>query len=160
MSVNFGEPLFDRPGDAVPMALSEIGLPPEALQLEITERVVMSNAEFALGKLQRLRDLGVGFAIDDYGTGYSCLYYLKRMPVNCLKIDRTFVAGLGRDRGDTAIVSGTIDLAHALGLEVVAEGVETEDQLDKLRDLGCDMAQGFFLSVPLPAGEIPALLTR
>ena len=160
VSVNFSTSQFDRQADSVPKVLSEIGLPPEALQLEITERAVMSNAEFALGKLQRLRDLGIGFAIDDYGTGYSCLYYLKRMPVNCLKIDRSFIAGLGQDRGDTAIVSGTIDLAHALGLEVVAEGVETEQQLGELERLGCDMAQGFLLSVPLRGEEIPDLLAR
>ena len=160
VSVNFSTSQFDRQADSVPKILSEIGLPPEALQLEITERAVMNNAEFALGKLRRLRGLGIGFAIDDYGTGYSCLYYLKRMPVNCLKVDRSFIAGLGRDRGDTAIVSGTIDLAHALGLEVVAEGVETDDQLAKLRELGCDMAQGFLLSAPLVGEEIFDLLDR
>jgi len=109
--------------------LRETGLPPESVQLEITERAVMDDAEFSIGKLQRLKDLGIGFAIDDYGTGYSCLYYLKRMPVDILKIDGCFVSGLGKDPGDEAIVSGTIDLAHALGLRVVAEGVETAEQL-------------------------------
>lgn len=89
----------------------------------------MDDAEFSIGKLQRLKDLGIGFAIDDHGTGYSCLYYLKRMPVDILKIDGCFVSGLGKDPGDEAIVSGTIDLAHALGLRVVAEGVETAEQL-------------------------------
>ncbi len=120
----------------------------------------MDDAEFSIGKLQRLKDLGVGFAIDDYGTGYSCLYYLKRMPVDSLKIDCSFVAGLGKDPGDEAIVSGIIDLAHALGLKVVAEGVETAEQLAKLEELGCDLAQGYFLSEPLSVAQASELLAH
>ena len=92
--MNISTSQFERQADSV----SKIGLPPGGLQLEITERAVMDKAEFALGKLKQPRDLGIGFAIDAYGTGYSCLYYLERMPVNSLKIDRSFVAGLGRDR--------------------------------------------------------------
>jgi EAL domain-containing protein (putative c-di-GMP-specific phosphodiesterase class I) len=115
----------------------------------VTERAVMDDAEFAIGKLQRLKALGMSFAIDDYGTGYSCLNYLKRMPVDSLKIDGSFVAGLGRDPGDDAIVSGTIDLAHALGLKVVAEGVETAEQSTRLQELNCDLAQGYYFSEPL-----------
>ena len=120
---------------------------------------VMDDAEFSIGKLQQLKDLGVGFAIDDYGTGYSCRYYLKRLPVDSLKIDGSFVVSLGENPGDEAIVSGTIDLAHALGLRVVAEGVETAEQLAKLKELNCDMAQGFYLSEPLSAEEASDLLT-
>ncbi len=120
----------------------------------------MDDAEFAIGKLDRLKGLGMGFAIDDFGTGYSCLYYLKRMPVDSLKIDGSFVAGLGKDSGDDAIVSGTIDLAHALGLKVVAEGVETAEQFARLEAMGCDLAQGTFFAAPLPVGEASDLLAN
>jgi diguanylate cyclase (GGDEF)-like protein/PAS domain S-box-containing protein len=160
MCVNFSASQFVYQADLIPKVLSDTGLDPENLQLEITERAVMDDAEFSIGKLQRLKGLGMGFAIDDYGTGYSCLYYLKRMPVDSLKIDRSFVAGLGKDPGDDAIVSGTIDLAHALGLKVVAEGVETAEQLARLEDLGCDLAQGFFLSEPLSVEEASDLLAN
>jgi EAL domain-containing protein (putative c-di-GMP-specific phosphodiesterase class I) len=118
----------------------------------------MDDAEFSIGKLQRLKALGMSLAIDDYGTGYSCLYYLKHMPVDSLKIDGAFVAGLGTDSGDDAIVSGTINLAHALGLEVVAEGVETAQQLARLKELNCDLAQGYYFSEPLTADEASELL--
>jgi EAL domain-containing protein (putative c-di-GMP-specific phosphodiesterase class I) len=159
MCVNFSASQFAYHADLIPKVLGDTGLDPNVLQLEITERAVMDDAEFSIGKLQRLKNLGVGFAIDDYGTGYSCLYYLKRMPVDSLKIDGSFVAGLGEDPGDEAIVSGTIDLAHALGLRVVAEGVETAEQLARLKELNCDMAQGFYLSEPLSAEEASDLLT-
>lgn len=102
----------------------------------------------------------MGFAIDDYGMGHSCLYYLKRMPLDSLKIDRAFAAGLGEDLGDEAIVSGTIGLAHALVLKVVAEGVETADQLAKLRELGCDLAQGSHFAEPLASEAITKLLDK
>ncbi len=138
--------------------MNETGLDPSGLQLEITERAVMDDAEFSLGKLKKLKGLGVSFAIDDYGMGYSCLYYLKRMPVDSLKIDRAFITGLGEDPGDKAIVSGTIGLAHALGLKVTAEGVETAGQLAELKELGCDLAQGFHFAEPLPGEAIPELL--
>ena len=134
--------------------LSNTGLDPQSLQLEITERVVMDDAEYSIEQLKNLKDLGVGVSIDDYGMGYSCLYYLKHMPVDSLKIDQTFIAGLGKDAGDEAIVSGTISLAHALGLKVIAEGVETEEQLARLQDLGCDLAQGYYFSEPVPGETI------
>ncbi len=158
MCVNFSASQFVYQADLIPKVLSDTGLDPEGLRLEITERAVMDDAEFSIGKLQRLKDLGVGFAIDDYGTGYSCLYYLKRMPVDSLKIDGSFVAGLGKDPGDDAIVSGTIDLAHALGLKVVAEGVETAEQHRKLKELNCDLAQGYYFSEPLPVDAASDLL--
>jgi len=159
MCVNFSASQFVYQADLIPKVLSDTGLDPEGLRVEITERAVMDDAEFSIGKLQRLKDLGVSFAIDDYGTGYSCLYYLKRMPVDSLKIDGSFVAGLGKDPGDDAIVSGTIDLAHALGLKVVAEGVETAEQLARLEELGCDLAQGFYLCEPLSVEEALDFLT-
>jgi diguanylate cyclase (GGDEF)-like protein/PAS domain S-box-containing protein len=158
MSVNFSASQFVHQADLIPKVLHDTGLDPRALVIEITERAVMDDAEFALGKLQRMKDLGVSFIIDDYGTGYSCLQYLKLMPVDSLKIDGSFIAGLGRDWGDTAIVSGTIDLAHALRLTVIGEGVETAGQLERLRELECDLAQGFYLSEPLAEGEIRELL--
>ena len=158
MTVNFSASQFARQSELIPKVLAETGLDPQALAIEITERAVMDDAEFALGKLKRLKDLGVSFGVDDYGTGYSCLRYLKLMPVDFLKIDRSFVAGLGEDPGDGAIVSGTINLAHALGLRVVAEGVEIAAQLSRLKDLDCDLAQGFHLYEPLPADEVSDLL--
>jgi EAL domain-containing protein (putative c-di-GMP-specific phosphodiesterase class I) len=158
MCVNFSASQFTYQADLVPKVLSETGLDPECLRLEITERAVMDDAEFSMGKLQRLKALGISFAIDDFGTGYSCLYYLKRMPVDSLKIDGSFVAGLGKDPGDDAIVSGTIDLAHALGLKVVAEGVETAEQAARLEELNCDLAQGHYFSKPLSVEEASDLL--
>jgi EAL domain-containing protein (putative c-di-GMP-specific phosphodiesterase class I) len=158
MSVNFSASQFSRQPDLIPTVLNETELEPSALQLEITERAVMDNAEYSIGKLKKLKELGVSFAIDDYGMGYSCLYYLKRMPVDFLKIDRSFIVGLGQDPGDKAIVFGTIGLAHALGLKVVAEGVETEEQLAKLKEVGCDLAQGYHFAKPLPGEEAERLL--
>ncbi len=157
-SVNFSASQFSRQPDLIPKVLNDTGLDPGALQLEITERAVMDDAEFSLGKLQMLKGLGVRFAIDDYGMGYSCLYYLKRMPVDYLKIDRSFITGLGEDPGDEAIVSGTVSLAHALGLKVVAEGVETEEQLAKLKELRCDLAQGYYFTKALPSEAAEKLL--
>jgi diguanylate cyclase (GGDEF)-like protein len=160
MSVNLSASQFSHQSDLIPELLDDTGLDPRSLQLELTERAVMDDAEFALAELQRLKDLGVGLAIDDFGMGYSCLYYLKRMPVDSLKIDRSFIAGLGEDPGDEAIVSGTIGLAHALDLRVVAEGVETADQLAKLKELGCDLAQGYYLAEPSTGERMSALLTE
>ena len=161
MSVNFSASQFSRQPDLIPKVLNEIGLEPNALQLEITERAVMDDAEYSIGKLKKLKGQGVSFAIDDYGMGYSCLYYLKRMPVDFLKIDRSFIIGLGeRDSGDEAIVSGTISLAHALGLKVVAEGVETEEQLAKLKEVGCDLGQGYHFAEPLPGDEAQRVLVE
>jgi diguanylate cyclase (GGDEF)-like protein/PAS domain S-box-containing protein len=158
MCVNFSASQFAYQADLIPKVLGDADLDPEGLRLAITERAVMDDAEFAIGKLQRLKALGMSFAIDDYGTGYSCLYYLKRMPVDSLKIDGSFVAGLGKDPGDDAIVSGTIDLAHALGLKVVAEGVETTEQSTRLQELNCDLAQGSSFSEPLSVDETSELL--
>jgi diguanylate cyclase (GGDEF)-like protein/PAS domain S-box-containing protein len=160
MSVNLSAAQFAHQPDLIPQILNNTGLHPEGLQLEITERAVMDDAEFALGKLQSLKGLGVSFAIDDYGTGYSCLYYLKRMPVDFLKIDRTFIAGLGNDPGDQAIVAGTIGMGHALGLKVVGEGVETAEQLRRLREMGCDLAQGFYFAEPLPGEAAERMLVE
>ena len=133
-------------------ALDGGGIEPSSLCLEITETALMADPAAGLKVLQDLRSLGVRLAIDDFGTGYSSLSYLKRFPVDVLKIDRSFVDGLGDDPEDTAIVTAIISLARALGLRVVAEGVETKRQLAELRRLGCDRAQGFMFARPRPAG--------
>jgi len=108
--------------------------------------------------LQKLKDLGVNIAIDDFGTGYSSLSYLRRFPVDFLKIDRSLIQGLGQNPRDEAIVSAVITLAHSLDERVVAEGVETERQLDCLREIGCDFAQGYYFAKTLPANEVGTLL--
>jgi len=128
------------------------------LDLEITESVVMENAASTLTMLQKLKDLGVNIAIDDFGTGYSSLSYLRRFPVDFLKIDRSLIQGLGQNPRDEAIVSAVITLAHSLDERVVAEGVETERQLDCLREIGCDFAQGYYFAKTLPANEVGTLL--
>ncbi len=115
LSVNLSASQFVQQPDLVPEALEDTGLEASALQLEITERAVMDDVEFAIDKLKELKDLGVSLAIDDFGMGYSCLYHLKHMPIDFLKIDRSFIVGLGEDQGDEAIVSGTVRLAHTLG---------------------------------------------
>jgi diguanylate cyclase (GGDEF)-like protein len=134
--------------------LSRTGLPPEYLTLEITESALMEDAASALGVLRALKEIGVLLAIDDFGTGYSSLSYLQRFPLDFLKVDRSFVEALGVNSEGEEIVCAVINLAHALGLKVVAEGVETAEQLEILRSLRCDLAQGFLFSRPLPATEI------
>ncbi|HEU4674949.1 MAG TPA: EAL domain-containing protein [Motilibacteraceae bacterium] len=149
----------------VARALEESGLPPERLHLEITETALMADVGASAEALSRLVDLGVGVDIDDFGTGYSSLAYLQRLPVSRLKVDRSFVARIGRTASDDALVRMVVQLAHSLGLRVVAEGVETHEQLQRLRAMGCDSAQGFLLCPPvttaamvqrvLPDGRLP-----
>ena len=133
---------------------------PESIVLEITESLLMDDVEFSHQTLARLKRLRVQLAVDDFGTGYSSLSYLRSFPVDLLKVDRSFVAGLGAEGGDEAIVAAIIRLAHTLGLEAVAEGVETPAQLARLRALGCNLAQGFYLARPMPADDAFASLTR
>jgi diguanylate cyclase (GGDEF)-like protein/PAS domain S-box-containing protein len=139
-------------------ALESSGIHPGRLVLEVTESALMANAEMAVACLNDLKGLGVRLAIDDFGTGYSSLVYLKRMPVDAIKVDRSFVDGLGDDAEDTAIVSSVVSLAHAVGVQAIAEGVETAEQQAHLQELGCDLAQGFLWSRPVPASELRALL--
>jgi diguanylate cyclase (GGDEF)-like protein/PAS domain S-box-containing protein len=127
---------------------------PSHLLLEITETALMADPNGALASLTALKNLGVGLAVDDFGTGYSSLTYLKTFPIDELKIDRSFINGLGSDSGDSAIVGSCIDLAHAVGILAVAEGVETAGQVRTLKAMGCDLAQGYHFARPLPA---PAL---
>ena len=141
-------------------ALAESGLEPRALELEITESIAMENAELTIETLTRLRALGVTIAIDDFGTGHSSLSYLKRFPIDALKIDRGFVADLPDGFEDAAIVRSVIQLAHGLNLRVVAEGVETEEQLEFLRGHGCREVQGFLFGYPVPAAELERQLLQ
>lgn len=144
----------------VESALGSGGSTPEHVCLEITETTLMVDMETSLNVLRNLSDLGVELAIDDFGTGYSSLSYLKQLPVDILKIDRSFVEGLGRDPDDTSIVSAIVSLASSLGLDVTAEGVETKLQYDELVRLGVKRAQGFLLGRPVPANELELLLEQ
>ena len=144
----------------VAAALRESRLPPELLELEITESMVMHDAPRLIRMLEELRQLGVQISVDDFGTGYSSLSYLKRFPVHRLKIDRSFVADVTRNPDDAAIVRTIIALGHNLGLCVVAEGVESDAQLEFLRANGCDEMQGFYFGLPLPVDRFEETLTR
>ena len=144
----------------VAAALKQHALPGAALELEVTESTAMRDPARTAAQLRDLRTLGVALAIDDFGTGYSSMAYLKQLPLSSLKLDRSFVMDIERDPNDAAISKATIQLAHSLGLAVVAEGVETAAQLQFLRELGCDAAQGYLIARPLPAPECEPLLRR
>ena len=146
--------------DEIVEALRNSELAPEALLLEITEGTLMDAAEAAVARLRNLKALGVKLAVDDFGTGYSSLSYLRRFPVDFLKIDRSFTHGLGRSLDDTVLVSGVISLARSLHLAVIAEGVETASQFERLEELGCDYAQGFYLARPLPSEDAARIMTQ
>ncbi|GAB3730788.1 hypothetical protein GCM10028794_06460 [Silanimonas algicola] len=138
--------------------LAETGVPPDRIELEVTESMVMQNAEQTLAVLHQLREVGVRVAIDDFGTGYSSLIYLKRLPIDTLKIDKAFIGDLTDDPDDKAITATIITMAHSLGLHVVAEGVETAAQLGYLRGQGCDEVQGYWLSRPLETPQAFAFI--
>ena len=144
----------------VAKVLDDTGLDPARVHFEITESVLMDDVERSSEQLHQLHELGVCLIVDDFGTGYSSLSYLSRFPVDLLKVDRSFVRGLGLDPADTAIVRAVITLAHNLGLRAVGEGVERPEHLDALRSLGCDLAQGFLLGRPQPGHAIGELLDR
>ena len=160
MSVNLSAKQFQNPKlvEEITQALDESGLAPSCLKLEITESTVMQDAPVTLTKLTELKELGVRLAIDDFGTGYSSLGYLKRFPVDTLKIDRSFVKGLSPDGGDNAIVRAVVTVAKSLNMDVTAEGVETEAQLAELRALGCDRWQGFLFARPVSPERVAPLL--
>ncbi|MDD5035833.1 MAG: EAL domain-containing protein, partial [Methylococcaceae bacterium] len=138
--------------------LEAMALPAQRLELEVTESLLMQNAEKSIPMLTELHRMGVKLAVDDFGTGYSSLAYLKRLPINYLKIDRSFVMNVTTDPDDASIAFAIINLAHNLRLTVIAEGIETEGQLEYLRRHGCDQMQGFYFSRPLPADEFAELL--
>jgi len=156
VSVNLSVRDLQRPGlaAAIGATLEQHELPAARLQLEITEGSVMDQPDRALATLQELAAVGVGLSVDDFGTGYSSLAYLQRLPVNELKIDRSFVLGLAGNPSDGEIVRSTVGLGHNLGLSIVAEGVEDERSLAFLRNVGCDIAQGFFIARPMPGDAV------
>jgi diguanylate cyclase (GGDEF)-like protein/PAS domain S-box-containing protein len=162
LSVNLSARQFLQPDLVahVKSALLETGMPASLLEFEITETSAMLNAEVTVATLRELKELGVRVAIDDFGVGHSSLGYLKRLPIDTLKIDQSFVRDITTDPDDAAIATAVIALAHTLKLSVVAEGVETPEQLAFLRDRGCDRMQGHLLSVPLPAAGCLAFLDR
>ncbi len=159
VSVNLSAREFETLGlvEDVERILAETGLPSSALEIEITESVVMDQSEAGIRTLRRLRDLGVRLVLDDFGTGYSSLAYLKHLPLDTIKIDRSFVAGIDA-AADRSIVDAVIALAHGLGIGVVAEGIETDRQAERLRELGCDLGQGFLFARPMPAESVRRVL--
>jgi EAL domain-containing protein (putative c-di-GMP-specific phosphodiesterase class I) len=134
--------------------LEATGVRSRSLKLEVTESALMTDPQRALGSLARLRAIGVEIAIDDFGTGHASLSYLKQMPVEEIKLDRSFVRDMRTDKQDYTIVRSTIELAHDLGLRVIAEGVEDQATWDLLVELGCDLAQGYHMSRPLPEADL------
>jgi diguanylate cyclase (GGDEF)-like protein len=160
VSVNVSARQFQQPDfvNVVETYLQQSGLAPDRLKLEITESVAVQDKDMVIARLKWLKDLGVKLAIDDFGTGCSSLSYLKRFPVDTLKIDRSFIVGLGLSPEDTAIVSAVIAFAKALTLTVTAEGVETTAQLEHLRLLGAEQGQGYLFSRPVPAEAVEPLL--
>jgi EAL domain-containing protein (putative c-di-GMP-specific phosphodiesterase class I) len=140
--------------------MARYGVTAAELEVELTESVLMADPQRANEVLGRLHRMGMRISIDDFGTGYSSLSYLKRFPAETVKIDRSFINGLPADSEDVAITQAVIAMAHSLGMAVVAEGVETREQLALLRQLGCDGAQGYLLGCPVPAAEMAARLTR
>ena len=143
--------------DRVAALIAKAGVPPATLTLEITESGVMTDPEAAIAMLRGLRHVGVRLSVDDFGTGYSSLSYLKRLPVDEVKLDRSFVLNMTGDVNDAAIDRSTIELAHNLGLQLVAEGVEDQETHELLTALGCDLAQGYHLARPMPADEVAGL---
>jgi EAL domain-containing protein (putative c-di-GMP-specific phosphodiesterase class I) len=144
----------------IPRLLEATGVDARLLELEITESMLMLDPARAKATLERLSAIGLSLSVDDFGTGYSSLANLKRLPVDGIKIDKSFVIDMPHDASDAAIVRSTIDLAHNLGLRVVAEGVESHEAWRRLEDLGCDLAQGFHVSRPIPAEAMTRLLVE
>jgi EAL domain-containing protein (putative c-di-GMP-specific phosphodiesterase class I) len=138
--------------------LKESRFDPNLLELEITESAALRNAELTQDILRRLVKMGIRIAIDDFGTGYSSLTYLKQLPIQAVKIDRSFVRDLATDQNDAVIATAIINMAHILDLNVVAEGVETQDQLDFIKAKGCDEFQGYLLAKPMPASGLTTVL--
>jgi diguanylate cyclase (GGDEF)-like protein len=165
IAVNVSALQFTQPNFAaiVSAALARHGIDPHLIELEITESLLMSNTLEAAAKLNQLREIGVGVALDDFGTGYSSLAYLQRLPIDLLKIDRSFVKDIDAPNGadnSLPVIRAIISLGHALNKQVLAEGVETQRQRDLLASLGCDGIQGYFLGKPMPANKVPDILPK
>lgn len=146
--------------DTVSDALEKTGLPPHLLELELTESILLQNVEGVMNNLHALKSMGIKLSIDDFGTGYSSLSYLKRLAIDKLKIDQSFIRDLPTDKDDEAIVNTVVQLGHSLQLTVIAEGVENLEQIDLLQKYGCDEAQGYYFSKPVPAEQTLALLNK
>lgn len=161
MAVNISGSHFQERGfvDATQQVLAETGVEPEALELEITEGVIQ-HTDQTIATFKRLKALGINIAIDDFGTGYSCLSSLKQLPIDYLKVDSSFLHGLLENADDSIIIATIIGMGHALGLSVVAEGVEREDQVKYLYGIGCDLVQGYYFSKPVTADQIPELAVK
>lgn len=160
VSVNFSAQHFLKPNlvERVEYVLNQTGIERGWLQLEITESVLLDGFEEAIPILKQLKNLGIQLAIDDFGTGYSSLRYLKNLPLDVLKLDRSFVTGLEEDERLATIVSAVVNLGHSLNLSVVAEGVESREECQHLHELGCDLGQGYYFSKPVPSVDLPALV--
>ncbi|HME96656.1 MAG TPA: bifunctional diguanylate cyclase/phosphodiesterase [Methylomirabilota bacterium] len=160
VGVNLSASQFERDAlpDEIAQILQETELDSSRLQLEISEAVLMRDDPKMFDRLDALKKIGVRLAIDDFGTGYASLSYLKRLPVDCLKIDRSLIKGVGFDNEDTAIIRAVVTLARSLGITVTAEGVETTEQLSQLRELGCEQGQGYYFARPVSADRLPELL--
>jgi diguanylate cyclase (GGDEF)-like protein len=160
VAVNLSARQFRRAvlGETIQRILRECRVAPRLLELELTESMIMQDSEAAAATMQQLKALGVTLALDDFGTGYSSLNYLRRFPVDCLKIDRSFISDVATDASAAAVATSIVAIAHSLGLNALAEGVETAEQLDFLVKCGCDSLQGYYFSRPLPAPEFTALL--
>jgi diguanylate cyclase (GGDEF)-like protein/PAS domain S-box-containing protein len=162
VTVNISGRQFQEPALAshVAAALADSALVPHRLVLEITESVMLNDAEAALAKLREIKSLGIRLAIDDFGTGYSSLAYLQRFPIDLLKMDKSFTDGIGREAAESALARAIVGLGHTLGMGTVAEGIETEAQLARLREFGCDVGQGYLFANPLRPSAFVALLRR
>ncbi|MEA2395263.1 MAG: hypothetical protein QOJ82_3154, partial [Solirubrobacteraceae bacterium] len=160
MSVNLSARQIAHPdlAEMVAAVLRQTDIDPGQLRLELTESSLMDDPDAALATMNALTELGVKLVLDDFGTGYSSLAYVQRFPISVLKVDRSFVANLGGESSDGAIVAAVVNMAHGLGVEVVAEGVETESQATALQALGCEYAQGYLYGRPMPAEELRPLL--
>jgi EAL domain-containing protein (putative c-di-GMP-specific phosphodiesterase class I) len=162
MEINLSSKQLRRQGlvRAVEEALARADLEAHTLALDMTETVLIRTSEDNTQALDALKEMGVRLGLDDFGTGYSSLSYLKRFPVDRVKVDKSFVKGLGENATDTALVRMIIDLCHTLGVEIVAEGIETSEQAALLRDMGCDLGQGYYFARPLRGEELPKRLPR
>jgi EAL domain-containing protein (putative c-di-GMP-specific phosphodiesterase class I) len=162
ISVNLSARQLQDPAllDDVAAAIRDSGLPARAVLLEVTESVLMDDLDAALARLQALKDLGLRLAVDDFGTGYSSLSYLRNFPMDVVKIDKSFVDRITLDVEGVALVRSVIELSHALALTSIAEGVEREDQLAVLDELGCDNVQGYLFAKPMPTEQFAEALTR
>jgi EAL domain-containing protein (putative c-di-GMP-specific phosphodiesterase class I) len=162
LSVNISGKQLNHPGlvSTVSKALEQSGLEPHTLQLEITENSMFENIDYAIEVVKQLKYLGGRIAVDDFGTGYSSLGYLTQLELDTIKIDKSFAHNITQDTNRMAVVRGIVAIAQALEVEIIVEGVETKDQLDFFRNLGCQIIQGFYFSPPIPFSEIPALLDK